>query len=214
MNREVDLLCFPAVERKLGTRTEEHRRVARRFGEEFFDGERDYGYGGYRDDGRWRAVAARMVLYYGLKQGARILDIGCAKGFLVRDFVALGMDAYGIDVSEYAISKSVIPERTFVADARAIGDFANHRTRRKEFDLIVSINTLHNLEARELSQVLATVDELSICSYVTVDAWHTPEERERMLAWNLTAKTMMSARDWLAFFRAANFHGDVWWFIP
>jgi len=214
MNREVDLLRFPAIKRELGTRTEEHRQIARRFGEEFFDGARETGYGGYRDDGRWRAVAARMVLYYGLKPGARVLDVGCAKGFLVRDFVNLGMDAYGIDVSEYAIGKSVIPERTIVADAREIGEYAKPGARRKEFDLIISINTLHNLERGPLRETLGTISELGSHAYVTLDAWRTPVEQTRMEAWNLTARTMMSVRDWLSFLELAGYYGEVWWFTP
>jgi hypothetical protein len=55
--------------------------TAKQFGEMYFDGPREYGYGGYRYDGRWRPVARDIIARFGLKPGMRVLDVGCAKGF-------------------------------------------------------------------------------------------------------------------------------------
>jgi len=211
MKQEIDLLQFPRVERKLGTRTAKHRAVARRFDKEFFDGARETGYGGYVDDGRWLAVALRMALHYGLVEGiSRVLDIGCAKGFLVKAFRDLGIRAYGIDVSEYAIEQSVTPAHTLVADARSVTKWSG----RTKFDLVVSINTVHNLEREDLAGVLRSIDAMAPHKYVTVDAWRDAEGRARMEAWNLTAKTMMHADEWKAFFAASRYEGDYYWFTP
>ena len=68
-----------------------------------FDGPRKFGYGGYVYDGRWKSVAKRIVKEYNLKKGSKVLDVGCGKGFLVKDLINLGIDAYGLDISEYAI---------------------------------------------------------------------------------------------------------------
>ena len=206
---ELDLLRFPRVERKLGTRLDMHRIVARRFDKDFFDGDRDTGYGGYVYDGRWKAVALRMLLHYGLIEGqSLVLDVGCGKGFLVKDFRAIGVRAYGIDVSPYAIEQSEEPLYTLVGDARAIPVYG------QQLDLVVSINTLHNLERDELGEALRKIMAISRHQYITVDAWRTDEERERMLAWNLTARTMMSVDEWLEFFLAVGYTGDYYWFIP
>lgn len=212
MREEVDLLRFPKIHREVGCRTEEHREVARRFDREFFDGSRDTGYGGYQYDGRWQAVAARLVMHYSLRPGARVLDVGCAKGFLVADLRELGIDAFGIDVSEYAISKSLAPRHTVIADAREIPQW--RATAHGPWDLIVSINTLHNLERGDLARVLRAIDRASVCAYITVDAWRDDAERERMQAWNLTARTMMSVHDWRTFFRESGYSGDHHWFVP
>ena len=85
--------------------------ISRQFGKDYFDGDRKYGYGGYKYDGRWIAVAEAMVKHYGLKPGARILDIGCGKGFLVHDFMKVipGVEAFGLDISEYAIANAIPP---------------------------------------------------------------------------------------------------------
>ncbi len=217
MKKEIDLLQVPAVDRsKLAPRSDYYRAIARRFDREFFDGPRESGYGGYRDDGRWQAVALRLMLHYGLRRGARVLDIGCAKGFLVREFRKLGLDAIGIDVSAYAISQSVAPRHTLRMDARDILGW--HRamgfSSYPEFELVVAVNTLHNLERVELGEVLKALGKISRWQYITLDAWRNDEERQRMEAWNLTARTMMSTADWLEFFAASGYRGDYSWFMP
>ena len=85
------------------SKTPEHICIAQEFGEVYFDGAREYGYGGYQYDGRWKPSAFDIISYFGLNTGSRVLNIGCAKGFLVKDLVNLGMDAFGIDISEYAV---------------------------------------------------------------------------------------------------------------
>ena len=212
MKKEIDLLCFPRVERELGRRTDKHRAVAQRFDKEFFDGKRETGYGGYVYDGRWQKVALRMLLHYRLAEGlSSVLDVGCAKGFLVRDFRALGIRAYGIDVSEYAIGASEAPLHTLVGDAR---DLAAPAWQLPPVDLIVSINTLHNLVKGELAAVLQAMMRLSRYQYITLDAYRDENERERMLAWNLTAKTIMHVDEWRAFFEDVGYTGDYSWFTP
>ena len=210
MKREVDLLQFPKVNRVLGTRTEEHRVIARRFDKEFFDGSRDTGYGGYKYDGRWKRVASRMMLYYGLDTGAKVLDIGCGKGFFVNDCRVAGLRAYGIDVSEYAISESIAPDWTMKEDVRDMRYWRGGGN----WDLVVSINTLHNLELHEIEEVLPWLSAHFKNAYITVDAYRNEEERERMLAWNLTAKTILHVDEWRALFERAGYFGDYGWFIP
>src|SRR5438876_1076984 len=86
---EINLLDrYPRSKRNIASRAAavpREREVAKRFDREYFDGERTQGYGGYRYDGRWVPVAERMRDHYGLVAGQRVLDIGCAKGFLLHD---------------------------------------------------------------------------------------------------------------------------------
>src|SRR5437764_8754742 len=93
------------IEKRKDTKNQDIVRIARLFGQEYFDGPREYGYGGYRYDGRWIPVAQDIVRHFGLKPGQRILDVGCAKGFLVKDLIAVcpGLEAFGLDISEYAL---------------------------------------------------------------------------------------------------------------
>ena len=105
---EINLLrSLPKSKRKIksreSTKTDDHIRISREYSKMYFDGPREYGYGGYKYDGRWKPVAKDVISHFNLKPGDKVLDVGCAKGFLVKDLLELDIDAYGIDVSEYAL---------------------------------------------------------------------------------------------------------------
>lgn len=217
MKTEIDFLgTHPKANRDYDARerqkTPEDIAIARRFGKEFFDGPRSQGYGGYHYDGRWKAVAARMIDHYRLGPDAAIFDVGCAKGFLLNDFKELLPHCMiaGIDVSEYAILnalESVRPRlQTASADQLPYPD--------KSFDLVISINSIHNLPPDRCKQALREIQRVSRGhAFVTVDAWRTDEERRRLLQWILTAQTYMSVEDWLKVFREVGYTGDYHWFI-
>ena len=88
---EIDLLdALPKAKRPLEERAqanEEDRKAHWRLGREYFDGTRAQGLGGYYYDGRWKPVARRLAAHYGLDARSAVLDIGCAKGFLLHDFL-------------------------------------------------------------------------------------------------------------------------------
>jgi len=187
-------------------------RIARLFDRDFFDGERKYGYGGYRYDGRWKSVARRMIEHYSLGEDASILDIGCAKGFLLHDFKELlkNCTIAGIDVSSYAIENSLPTVKPWLKIASA----EKLPYPDKSFDLVISINSIHNLPLEKLKTALKEVERISRGkSYITVDAWRNEQERENLYKWVLTADTMMHVNDWVKLFREVGYTGDYWWFI-
>jgi 2-polyprenyl-3-methyl-5-hydroxy-6-metoxy-1,4-benzoquinol methylase len=155
---EVNLLdCLPVTKRdpkaRAAAKTQEDRALAKQFGRDFFDGERRHGYGGYRYDGRWLPVARRMVEYYRLPKNARILDVGAAKGFLMHDFLQVLPEATvrGIDVSSYARENAH-------AGMGALIDLGSAEVlpyAAKSFDLVVSINSIHNLPPAACAQAFA-----------------------------------------------------------
>ena len=68
---------------------------------------------------------------------------------------------------------------------------------------------MHNLELDECIQSINEISRLSNKnSFITVDAYRNDEERERMLQWNLTAKTIMSVDRWKKLFKDINYKGD------
>jgi SAM-dependent methyltransferase len=98
---EVNLLRrYPKAKRNIEKRTSaqsaENVRIAREYGREYFDGSRDTGYGGYRYDGRWVAIAEDMVAHWGLRPGDRVLDVGCGKGFLLKGSWTVSDNYFGI----------------------------------------------------------------------------------------------------------------------
>jgi SAM-dependent methyltransferase len=219
MGQEIDLLVnYPRTTRDVKQRgaekTEEDRAIARRFGKEFFDGERRHGYGGFSYHPRfWQPVVPTFQTFYGLTAASSLLDVGCGKGFMLHDFAESipGIAVQGIDISEYAIDNAMPSVRPLVqvADARAL-PFADD-----SFDLVVSINTIHNLERPELIQALREIQRVSRQhAFITVDAYRNDEEKAAMFAWNLTARTILSVSEWVALFAEAGYTGDYYWFVP
>ncbi len=219
MGKEIDLLInYPRTNRDVTERgqskTEEDRTLARKFGKDFFDGDRKNGYGGFKYFPRfWQPVVPTFKEYYSLDAASSILDVGCAKGFMMHDFAEIipGITVDGIDVSEYAIENVIddMKQNVQVADARKLPYEDD------QFDLVISINTVHNLEKDDLAIALQEIERVSKGnSYITVDAYKDDAEKERMYAWNLTAKTIMSVDEWVSFFKEVGYSGDFYWFIP
>ena len=215
---EINLLnTYPNINRDVEGRfklvTEEHHKIARQFGKEFFDGDRLVGYGGYVYDGRWVSVVERFRDYYDLTPESSVLDVGCAKGFMLHDFMQVipGIKVAGIDISQYAIDSAMESVKPFVRAANAKKlDFPD-----KSFDLVISINTVHNLPLEECKQAIREVQRVAKKhAFITVDAYRNAEEQRRMEMWNLTALTFMSVDNWKRLFAECGYTGDYYWFIP
>ena len=219
MGQEIDLLInYPKTKRDLDSRlenkSEDDRKIARQFGKDFFDGDRKHGYGGFSYMPRfWGPVVPTFIKYWNLTPDSSILDVGCAKGFMMHDIKEAIKDIkiQGIDISDYAISNCIdsMKDYVHVADAKDLPFEDN------SFDVVISINTIHNLDRKECGKALQEIERVSKKhSFVTVDAYRSEVEKQRMYAWNLTAKTIMSVDDWVSFFKKIGYTGDYYWFIP
>jgi SAM-dependent methyltransferase len=219
MGLEIDLLVnYPKAKRNLdersGSKTEADRAIARQFGKDFFDGDRRHGYGGFNYLPRfWQPVIPTFQSHFRLDSNSSLLDVGCAKGYMMHDLAALipGITVKGIDISQYAIDNAIEDMKPHVQVANAI----NLPFPDKSFDIVISINTVHNLERHELATALREIQRVAIRgAFITVDAFRDDAERERMMAWNLTAKTIMHVEEWVEFFEEVGYTGDYYWFIP
>ena len=219
MGNEINLLDrYPRSKRPIDERarlvTAEHRATARRFGKEFFDGYRLCGYGGYHYHPRfWTETVRRFRDHYRLAEDAAVLDVGCGKGFMMHDFKQLmpRMTIAGLDISSYACSIALEDVKPLIR----VGDAKALPYPDRSFDLVISINTIHNLPPDECRQALREIQRVSRAqAFVTVDAWRTEEERVRLERWILTALTYMHAEDWKRFFAEVGYAGDYYWFIP
>ncbi len=219
MGKEIDLLInYPKTKRDLNSRalnkTSEDREIARKFEYDFFDGDRKNGYGGFNYMPKfWQPVIPTFKSYWNLDSDSSVLDVGCAKGFMMHDLMEAikGIKVSGIDISNYAIENCIetVKDNVQVANAKNIPFEDN------SFDVVISINTIHNLERDECFIALQEIERVSKSnSFITVDAYRNDEEKEKMYAWNLTAKTIMSVDEWVKFFEEAGYTGDYYWFIP
>lgn len=196
------------------TKTKNDQLIARKYGKEFFDGERSHGYGGFNYNPRfWQPVIPTFMKYYSLNKNSSVLDIGCAKGFMLYDMTKIipGISINGIDISSYAIENCIdeISEYLQVGDAKELNFEDN------SFDLCISVTTIHNLEYNDCIKALREINRVSKNkAFITVDAYRNYEEKKRMFDWNLTAKTILHVDDWRELFDKANYTGDYYWFIP
>jgi ubiquinone/menaquinone biosynthesis C-methylase UbiE len=122
-----------------------------------------------------------------------------------------GITVKGVDISGYAINNAIEDMKPHVQVANA----KNLPFEDNCFDVVISINTIHNLECGECAQALREIERVSRGkSYITVDAYRDDKEKELMYLWNLTARTVMHVDEWKAFFKEAGYTGDYYWFVP
>ena len=219
MGKEINLLIdYPRTKRDTKLRSLnksiEDQMIARKFDKDFFDGDRRHGYGGFKYHPKyWQPVIPTFIKHYNLSNKSSILDVGCAKGFMIYDFIQLlpGLKIKGIDISEYAIKNSLdsIKENISVADACSLPFEDN------TFDLVISITTIHNLEIDKCKLALQEIERVSkLSSFITVDAYNDDLQKEEMLNWNLTAKTILHVEEWKDLFEKVGYTGDYYWFMP
>jgi len=213
---EINLLArYPKAKRNIKARLvhkEENRRIALEFGKQYFDGTREQGYGGYRYDGRWIPIAEDIIRHFGLQRGDRVLDIGCGKGFLVKDLMKVcpGLEAFGLDISEYAVTNC---EREVVGRLH-VGNAIRLPFPDNSFHAAIAINTIHNLDRAGCIEALKEIERVAPGrAYVQVDAYRSPEERSLFEDWMLTARTYGMPEDWVKILKEAGYTGDYYWTI-
>ena len=180
---EIDLLKnYPKSKRNLDERekkTDEERKIARKFGKDFFDGERRFGYGGFHYNPRfWTNVVKDFCNHWKIKDNDSILDVGCGKGFMIYDFLLLkpNLKIEGIDISRYAIENSKSEIKHLLTEAKA----EDLPYEDNSFDYIISINTIHNLDRKKCIRALKEIKRVSKKgSFVTVDAYRNEEEKKK-----------------------------------
>ncbi|MDC1076107.1 class I SAM-dependent methyltransferase [Litorivicinus sp.] len=214
---EIDLLrSLPKasrnIEKRKGAKDAEVVRRAKLFGFDYWDGPREFGYGGYRYDGRWRPVAQDIIAHYGLQTGMRCLDIGCGKGFLLHDLreACPGLEVFGLDVSEYALANTI----SDIGNVCVLGSADELPYESDFFDLVLSINTLHNLPRPRLVEALREITRVSRGdAFVQVDSYFTAEQKEIFESWVLTAEFHDYPDEWVRLFDEAGYRGDYFWTI-
>lgn len=214
---EINLMrLYPQGKRNLDVRgeiTDEVRAISRKFDFDYFDGDRKYGYGGYNYHPRfWTETVKLFRDHYQLPENASILDVGCGKGFMLHDFQLLMPQAKlsGIDVSPYAIQHAKEEVKPFVQQANAKSlPFPD-----ASFDLVISINTLHNLNREDCKQGIREIQRVSRGkSFLMVDGWNNDEEKALMDRWVLTAITMMHVNEWKKLLQEIGYTGDYFFWV-
>ena len=181
--------------------------VAKQYGKDYWDGDRKYGYGGYSYDGRWRQVAQEMAEHYGLQPGAKVLDVGCGKAYLLYEFtqVVPGLEVSGIDISEYAIDHAKEEVKPYLR----VGNATSLPYEDNSFDLVFSLTTLHNLYVHELRQAIQEIERVGKQhKHIMVESYRNENEMANMLYWQLTCRSFYAPEEWEWFMADSGYTGD------
>ena len=176
------------------------------YGHAYFD-DPDYGvgYGSYRYDGRYADSARRMIEFYKLAPGSKVLEIGCAKGFVLYEFLKHGMEVNGIDLSAYAVANA-LPE---VRNRVAVGSAHRLPWDDRLFDFVYSKETLPHLTIEQIRQAIS--EAMRVCRstniFLEIQVAEESEARDLFLTWDETHQTIEGASWWRALLYEMGFPG-------
>ena len=182
--------------------------IAKQYGKDYWDGDRRYGYGGYRYiPGRWKTVAEKLIESYNLTLGSRVLDIGCGKGYLLYEMKLLipDLDITGIDFSDYSLENAKKEIKSFVFKHKA-EDKLPYKD--KEFDLVISLGTLHNLRIQQLKVALSEMERVGKQGYLMLESYRNEKELFNLQCWALTAESFFDKEEWVWLYNKFGYMGD------
>ena len=194
---------------KDGYRTIKNRIKAFELGKDYYDGDRENGYGGFKYDGRWAKIIPTIIERYNLTNKSAVLDLGCKKGFFMHDLKEAlpGIKVRGIECSQYPIDNAM----ESVKENIILNDYESLPYDDKEFDFVLAFAAIYMLNLRGVMDALREIQRVSNGnSYVTLGAYRTNEEKELFLKWTLLGTTVLHVDDWMEVFKATGYTGDYY----
>lgn len=174
---------------------------------DYWDGDRRYGYGGYKYDGRWKVVAEKLIEVYGLKPDAKILDVGCGKAHLLYELNQLLLEAEvcGFDISQHGINDApaAIKDSLLCYRAQDLYPWGD-----KYFDLVISLGCLHNLRIFDLKTAISEIERVGNNKYIMVESYRNEQELFNLQCWALTAESFFDTEEWLWLYDYFGYTGD------
>ena len=183
-------------------------KISKKYGKDYWDGDRKYGYGGYKFiPGRWSGVAKNLIKRYKLNNNSKILDVGCGKGYLLYEIKKILplISIKGFDISKYAIDNAPkdLKKDLFVADVKKKIKF-----KKNFFDLVISIGCFHNLEIFDLKNSLSEINRVGKKKFILVESYRNNKELFNLQCWALTCESFFSKNEWIWIFKKFGYNGD------
>ena len=181
---------------------------AKQYEYDYWDGDRRYGYGGYKYmPGHWKPVAESLIENYKLDNDSSVLDVGCGKAYLLYEMKLIlpGLRVVGFDISNHGLSDSrpEIRDNLFIARAQDPYKF-NYN----EFDLVITLGCLHNLRIFELQIALSEIERVGKQGYIMLESYRNEQEQFNLQCWALTCESFFDHEEWPWIYNHFGFTGD------
>tara|TARA_A100001015_G_C15019442_1_gene727247 strand:+ start:1820 stop:2482 length:663 start_codon:yes stop_codon:yes gene_type:complete len=189
------------------TRTVINKYYAWQLGKEYYDGSRLNGYGGFKYDGRWLQLLPKLLRRYKITNKSKVLDLGCKKGFLLKDLNILlpGIKSYGIENHPYALKKAVKCKSKLIRS-----EYTKLPFKDKYFDFVIAFNSLYMQNLGDVIKSLKEIERVSKNSYVVLASGENDLERNKFYRWTLIGTTILLKKEWKMLFKKIKFTGDYY----
>ncbi len=181
---------------------------AKKYSIDYWDGDRRYGYGGYRYlPGYWKPVAKQLIKKYNLSNNSSLLDVGCGKAYLLHEIKLIlpKIKLVGFDISKHGINGATdeIRELLFIHKAQNRFPFEDN-----QFDLVISLGCFHNLRIFELEKSLAETQRVGKQGYVMLESYRNELEQFNLQCWALTCESFFDPEEWIWIYNKFGYEGD------
>lgn len=183
-------------------------KKAKEYEYDYWDGDRRYGYGGYKFiPGRWKPVAEKLINEYSLTNQSKVLDVGCGKAFLLKELKLLlpELDVVGIDISEHGLNNAPLELRDSLMSQKAQDKYP---FKDNEFDLVISLGCLHNLQIFDLQKALSEIERVGKNGYLMLESYRNEEELFNLQCWALTCESFFDMDEWIWIYKHFGYSGD------
>ena len=189
-------------------RTIKNKIISWQLDKDYYDGKRIDGYGGYKYDGRWKTFLPKIIKRYNLTKKSRVLDLGCKKGFFLKDLSDLvpGIKIFGVENHKYPIKKA----HPKVKKKIALSEYYNLKFKKNYFDFVFAFNSVYSQNLGDVIKTLEEINRISKKSYVVVASCENDLERNRFYKWTLLGTTILYKKEWLKLFKIIGYKGDYY----
>ena len=194
-------------------RTIKNKLIAWERGKEYYDGSRVNGYGGFKYDGRWKKILPKFIKKYKLNKNSKVLDLGCKKGFLLKDLKDLipGIKIFGVDDHDYPIRNSMKEVKKFLIKSK----YYELPFKNNYFDAVFAFHCIYRANFGDTIDTIKEIKRVTKKnSYITLGAFYDKKGKDLYDQWGILSTSHQYVKDWKIILKYINYKGDYSFTTP